>query len=756
MVDDLLAWCAANNMYVILDLHAAPGGQGRNADISDYDSSKPSLWESSENKRKTIALWKKLAERYANEKWIGGYDLINETNWGLNGDTNGCNCDNLDLLQLMKDITTAVREKDKNHVLFVEGNCWANNMTNLFPPWDNNMAYSFHKYWNNTDVGTINDFLAWRDQYNVPFWMGESGENSNQWFYETIKMLESQKIGWSWWPMKKINSIVGPLTAIKTPAYQQLLDIWKQGNTPEGNFCYNTMMEIAENLKIENCVFHPDVIDAMFRQQTESSTIPFKKHLVPGTVSCVDFDMGRHFEAYYDTSVKNPNGDGNNAWNQGYAYRNDGVDIEACTDTSKLSNGYNVGWINDREWMQYTTDVKESGAYTVTFRIASTSEAGKFHLELDKKNITGSISAINTSGSQKWADVTVSGVILEKGTRKIRFCADRGGFNLNYFQFSSPTSISSIPAKVLNAYGDDGGKSVYLAINKGFSKTTNPDFNSFRLKVNGFVSPLASCEFDPTDKSKLILRLTERLKTDDQVFLSYTQGNLQSDDGMTISSFSNLPVTTNFSEVHSIPGKIEAERFSENYGWGDYLDYLVDVAHNGKYQITYRIASDNSAGGIIDLELIESGKANLKLHTAPIPYTKGWQNWQNVQRSVDLPKGEYKLRVLVNQREFNLNWMNFDLLSITGIGSIQNNTLPEVKIYPNPARDVVCVNIDGYGYKVWLIRLINANGQTVRQFEIKNTTKSILNLKGIPDGVYLITASGEEHQLTKKLIIGNT
>ena len=87
MVDNLLDWCESNNMYLILDLHAAPGGQGANAAISDYDSSKPSLWESQDNKDKTIALWRKLAERYKDEPWIGGYDLLNEVNWSLPGNT---------------------------------------------------------------------------------------------------------------------------------------------------------------------------------------------------------------------------------------------------------------------------------------------------------------------------------------------------------------------------------------------------------------------------------------------------------------------------------------------------------------------------------------------------------------------------------------------------------------------------------------------------------------------------------------------
>ncbi|RZM07361.1 MAG: glycosyl hydrolase family 5, partial [Pedobacter sp.] len=76
MTDSLLAWCKANKMYLILDLHAAPGGQGNDLNISDRNPSKPSLWDSEANQKKTIALWKKIAERYADEPWIGAYDII--------------------------------------------------------------------------------------------------------------------------------------------------------------------------------------------------------------------------------------------------------------------------------------------------------------------------------------------------------------------------------------------------------------------------------------------------------------------------------------------------------------------------------------------------------------------------------------------------------------------------------------------------------------------------------------------------------
>ena len=42
ITDSLLAWCKANHMYLILDLHAAPGGQGNDINISDRDTTQTS------------------------------------------------------------------------------------------------------------------------------------------------------------------------------------------------------------------------------------------------------------------------------------------------------------------------------------------------------------------------------------------------------------------------------------------------------------------------------------------------------------------------------------------------------------------------------------------------------------------------------------------------------------------------------------------------------------------------------------------
>ena len=257
LTDNLLSWCKKNKIYLILDLHAAPGGQGNDRPIADVDTLKPNLWMSEANQEKTVALWKKLAERYKNEEWIGGYDLINETNYKLDG--------NEPLKKLFSEITSEIRMVDRKHIIFIEGNQFANDYTGLTPPWDNNMVYSFHKYWNPATVETIQKYLDMREKYNVPFWMGESGENTNDWFKATVNLLETNNIGWSWWTIKKIGS-ESSLMTISTPAgYKKIVDYWAgKGPKPNAEEAKTTLMELTENVKFENCSINKGVLNALF------------------------------------------------------------------------------------------------------------------------------------------------------------------------------------------------------------------------------------------------------------------------------------------------------------------------------------------------------------------------------------------------------------------------------------------------------------------------------------------------------------
>ncbi|WP_412463899.1 cellulase family glycosylhydrolase [Flavobacterium mekongense] len=442
MTDDLLEWCAANKMYLILDLHAAPGGQGKDANISDYDETKPSLWESEANQNKMIAFWQKLAERYKNEPWIGAYDIINEPNWNFSG-TNKNGCDetkNVPLRNLQINITKAIREVDTNHLIIIEGNCWGNNYKGMFPLWDDNIALSFHKYWSYNDMATIQEIVNYRKEWNVPIWLGETGENSNVWFKDVITLIESNNIGWAFWPMKKIDNIAGVTSVKITPGYENLLRYWKEGkNKPTVQEATAILMQIANNYKMDNVTVKYDVIDAMFRQIRTNDTKPYKKQVLPGRIFTTEYDLGPINFAYFDKVVANywvSNGGKETDWNSGNQMRNDGVDIQKCNDTP--TNGFAVIDTEDGEWLQYTFNLTDAQTFEVSLRYATNNNSSIYLADSNGNKVSKTVTLPTTGGASNWNTVVLDKVAFTKGENKLRIVFEKGGAHLNYLEFNVP------------------------------------------------------------------------------------------------------------------------------------------------------------------------------------------------------------------------------------------------------------------------------------------------------------------------------
>ena len=445
LTDNLLKWCKTNHIYLILDLHAAPGGQGTDYAIADGDNTKPSLWDSEANQQKTVALWRKLAERYANEPWIGGYDLINETNWGFTdpkGDLHGtAEKQNAPLKKLLTDITNTIRSVDTKHIIFIEGNGWANNYNGLFPLWDDNMCISFHKYWNYNDQNSIKNFIGMREKYNVPLWMGESGENSNVWIKDAITLFESNQIGWALWPLKKIG-LNNPFEISMNPGYRKIIDFWRgNGEKPSADEAFKALMQLTENVKTENTFYHKDYVDALFRQQHTDQTISFRNQIVDtkAVVFAADYDLGRNGYAYYDKDTADFHVSTNKQgkWNTGGVYRNDGVDLIPCSD--EVTNGYCVTGIQTDEWLKYTINVKAKGNYNLDIRSTSDNGDGKISILVNNKPIGSSFDVPNTGSLTKWQTTNLQNIDLLKGLNTIIIKADKGGFNLNYFELIKGT-----------------------------------------------------------------------------------------------------------------------------------------------------------------------------------------------------------------------------------------------------------------------------------------------------------------------------
>ena len=440
MTDSLVAWCKANQMYLILDLHAAPGGQGNDNNISDRDPSKPSLWDSEANQQKTIALWAKLAERYKDEPWIGGYDIINEPNWGFEQpekDKNGLQeKGNKPLRKLMVDITKAIRSVDRNHIIIIEGNGWGNNYNGILPVWDNNMVLSFHKYWNYNDAASLEGILKIRTENNVPVWLGETGENSNLWFRDAIHLLESNNIGWAWWPLKKIG-VNNPLEIPTNPEYEKLVQYlnW-HAEKPSAAEVSKGLMALAESAKLEHNIVHRDVIDAMIRQPHDDSTRPYKAIAVGNNtvVPAVDYDLGRNGFAYFDLDTADYHvATGKyTAGNRGRVYRNDGVDI-AVDSTAK--DKYYVNYIEDGEWLQYSLQVPKTGNYQLKLNTASIHGNGKLSVYVNGKLVAAKVPVPNTGSWFDFKTFDVKRIPLKAGKQVVKIVSDSGGYNFSHIQF---------------------------------------------------------------------------------------------------------------------------------------------------------------------------------------------------------------------------------------------------------------------------------------------------------------------------------
>lgn len=256
--------------------------------------------------------------------------------------------------------------------------------------------------------------------------MSESGENSNEWFKIRIQNLEEHNIGWAWWPMKKLNNVVGPYSAPITGGYLEIIDYWRNGGEkPSPEFATKTLMQIAENLKSENCEYHPDVIDAMFRQTTEINTIPYKKHKIPCEISAVDYDMGSQGFAYSDNEFLNQSGKpGGQVWNKGRIYRNDGVDI----GKDKKSDEFFVNSFEIGEWLKFSTKVKKTKKYRFNLKLSSP-KGGKVYIEIFGRKKPLEIEIPQTQNND-WISVKTEKIEIKKGSLSFKIGVTEGEFAL--------------------------------------------------------------------------------------------------------------------------------------------------------------------------------------------------------------------------------------------------------------------------------------------------------------------------------------
>ena len=216
LLDRLVQWCREAGLRVILDMHAAPGGQtGVNIDDSP---GYPLTFYVPRYRRLTVGLWQKLAAHYRDEPAVLGYDLLNEPISPYSDEKYL----NPRLDEFYRDIVAAVRSVDGNHIVFLEGAQWATYFAVLGRPFDANAVYTYHKFWSAPTRDAVQSYLNYSRRWNVPLLIGETGESSDAWNATFRKLHERLGVGWCFWPYKSLDSDTSAVSIAKPAGWEEI------------------------------------------------------------------------------------------------------------------------------------------------------------------------------------------------------------------------------------------------------------------------------------------------------------------------------------------------------------------------------------------------------------------------------------------------------------------------------------------------------------------------------------------------------
>ena len=267
-VDSLVEWCRESELFLILDMHDAPGGQ--TGDNIDDSYGYPWLFDSEASQQKFCDIWRAIADRYKNEPVILGYELMNEPIAPYFENVDELNAK---LEAVYKKGVAAIREVDKNHIILLGGAQWNGNFRPFTDSkFDDKLMYTCHRYGGPATKEAIQGFINFRDSVGLPMYMGEIGHNTDQWQADFCQVMRDNNIGYTFWPYKKVDGSC--FMAFKAPAGWDELVV-KFSEAPRGTYAEihearpdqaaarQAMTDLLEAVKLENCVKQEGYINSL-------------------------------------------------------------------------------------------------------------------------------------------------------------------------------------------------------------------------------------------------------------------------------------------------------------------------------------------------------------------------------------------------------------------------------------------------------------------------------------------------------------
>lgn len=402
LLDSLITRCKRNGIYVIIDMHGAPGGQ-TGANIDDSPNDKPELFIDQLNQERLLKLWVKIAKRYKNEPTVAAYDLLNEP---LPGNTGAAEKYGHLVEPLYKRLTAAIRELDKKHMITVEGVNWANDWSIFGPPFDDNLIYQFHYYcWNRPDnLNDISHYIKLREKLNAPVWVGETGEKGNTIYWATTQCFEANNIGWSFWPWKKMDTRNTPYSINKPTNWEQIVKYSHGKEKPSAEIAQKAFDELIENIKLANCVYFPDVVNSIFRR-------------APVKIEAENYGHQGNNRSYHVSDTTK----------LAKFYRtNEPVMIELIDfKENQFLSGQCIR-LNSGEWAKYTFNNKELKNAKISIRASKNTDRATLKFSLNSKTDIKEIS------EEKWHEIVLPEINLKQGLNEIKLTVTNGSISFDW------------------------------------------------------------------------------------------------------------------------------------------------------------------------------------------------------------------------------------------------------------------------------------------------------------------------------------
>ena len=403
LIDSLITWCRKYHLYVILDMHGAPGGQ-TGANIDDSPNDIPELFSHTKYQDRLVNLWVKLAQRYRNEPVVAAYDLLNEP---LPVNTGAADKYKHLLEPLYKRITAAIRGVDKKHMITLEGFNWSNDWSLFEKPFDSNVFYQFHYYcWNRPDnLNDIDGFLKKREELNTPVWVGETGEKGNAIYWATTQLFESKNIGFSFWPWKKMDTENSPYSIKKPVNWDQIAAYTRGGAKPDAVTAEKVLNDLLEGIKISNCVFFEDVCNAILTR-------------VPAKIEAENYGFDGFARSYFVTDT---------AKKSAHYRRSEPVQIVLDSKDKEQFWSEQSVELQQSEWVVCNFESRERRQYNFVVCAASTNTA-KLEIVINTKKLK--VDIVNTV----FGETAMGAYKLKKGRNTIKVLVRSGAVKLDWIK----------------------------------------------------------------------------------------------------------------------------------------------------------------------------------------------------------------------------------------------------------------------------------------------------------------------------------